>query len=1167
MLKLAVILGIAATASAQCGPDELQNVHDACCPSGTSCTDDLPATCSGICSSEFLDFYAACPELISSAGPDTQHEFDNFAQLCRTPRGCSADSDCDSNHGQCVPLMGCTTEPCSSCICEQGYEGDGHVCSPSPPPPAPPAPGNLATATPTPVNIAGRPVDGEITDGADIYSFTATSGNVYQIIVELGTCTDTVVEIWASDRSTYVDSNDDSNGGLGSELDWSAQQSGTYFIAVRGYADRNTGTYTLSVLEQGAGGGACGTDQNGQPNSLTLRDGSGQIDFTDDTYQDGQSCQWLINCPGRGADASLRFSSFATETNYDFVDIYDGRTSTADSLAHISGSMDDGTGGWADGANPQAVTNYHASTDKMLVVFTSDQSVRGGGFTFTYECGSSPPSPPGPSPATPIRLNVGTAGTIQTEGSYAVYTFTAQPNTDYILETQLTGANPMEDSVIEVYSSPDMTQDPVAMNDDGPENLDGPHNTASYLEFSPEVSTATTYYVGVRGYSPDQTGDFVLTVSAGSETACTAQGQSVNAASAGSISFTDGYQNSADCKWTLSCPNNNHVTVIFREFDTESNFDFVKLYDGSTASSTNLASLSGNSMPDPDNYQSTGSTMLVEFTADQSVLGGGFEFEYGCQTTGPPPNVAPTQSTCTSVRIGSDRPTAGEITAAAPVQYFCLQATAGTTYDITVELGSLSDSIVDIYASNYATWPADPLEHNDDDPNGGLASHVQFTPTSGGVYYLAVSGFSTNLGDFNVVVISQEVDEGPCAGGVTLGRSGGTVQFSSATCDNGCSCDWTVPCARGTHPSVSFDEFNTEAHWDYVKLYNGGQATANQVANFTGTMDGGSQGAPTSGMSYTGTRSRMLVEFTSDASVSSNNAFQFTYTCTSATDAPDCTPGGGISANSPVNGQVGTGPVCYTFQATAGTDYEFTVTLGTLTDSTLSIKDSTGNQVAFNDDAGGGDLASYLVWHADSTGAYTVEVAGFGSSTGTYTVAVSLPGDPCTDGIDLPGDGGSVTYLPDSGTTENNLDCQWHMSCSGSNDVVHLTFANLETEGGWDFVDLYDGSTVDTSDVAIAHLSGDIANLDPLTYDSHSPQMTIHFTTDGSVGAGGFDADYYCGPAEDGPGPSCVDHIEELSGPGACASYLANGYTCDGSFCETCNFSHMCDRSCGVCGR
>ena len=54
------------------------------------------ATCSGICSSEFLDFYAACPELISSAGPDIQQEFDNFAQLCRTPRGCSTDSDCSN---------------------------------------------------------------------------------------------------------------------------------------------------------------------------------------------------------------------------------------------------------------------------------------------------------------------------------------------------------------------------------------------------------------------------------------------------------------------------------------------------------------------------------------------------------------------------------------------------------------------------------------------------------------------------------------------------------------------------------------------------------------------------------------------------------------------------------------------------------------------------------------------------------------------------------------------------------------------------------------------------------------------------------------------------------------------------------------------------------------
>jgi hypothetical protein len=55
-------------------------------------------------------------------------------------------------------------------------------------------------------------------------------------------------------------------------------------------------------------------------------------------------------------------------------------------------------------------------------------------------------------------------------------------------------------------------------------------------------------------------------------------------------------------------------------------------------------------------------------------------------------------------------------------------------------------------------------------------------------------------------------------------------------------------------------------------------------------------------------------------------------------------------------------------------------------DPTVSVYDSYGNRIGFNDDGGSG-LDSHLVLTL-APGSYTVEVAGYSSSTGGYTLTV-----------------------------------------------------------------------------------------------------------------------------------------------------------------------------------
>ena len=76
----------------------------------------------------------------------------------------------------------------------------------------------------------------------------------------------------------------------------------------------------------------------------------------------------------------------------------------------------------------------------------------------------------------------------------------------------------------------------------------------------------------------------------------------------------------------------------------------------------------------------------------------------------------------------------------------------------------------------------------------------------------------------------------------------------------------------------------------------------------------------------------------------------------------------------------------YCFSAVAGTAYEFATCNRADFDTVVEVRDATGRSVlAYNDDycARQSDLA----WRAPSSGTYRVRVRGYGSSSGSFTLA------------------------------------------------------------------------------------------------------------------------------------------------------------------------------------
>lgn len=73
------------------------------------------------------------------------------------------------------------------------------------------------------------------------------------------------------------------------------------------------------------------------------------------------------------------------------------------------------------------------------------------------------------------------------------------------------------------------------------------------------------------------------------------------------------------------------VTLTFDEFSTESNYDFVRLYDGCNATSASLGSLTGPLLSSRS-FTTSQRCMYVTFTSDGSVTSTGFYAAY--TTTG-----------------------------------------------------------------------------------------------------------------------------------------------------------------------------------------------------------------------------------------------------------------------------------------------------------------------------------------------------------------------------------------------------------------------------------------------------------------------------------------------------------------------------------------------------
>jgi hypothetical protein len=97
--------------------------------------------------------------------------------------------------------------------------------------------------------------------------------------------------------------------------------------------------------------------------------------------------------------------------------------------------------------------------------------------------------------------------------------------------------------------------------------------------------------------------------------------------------------------------------------------------------------------------------------------------------------------------------------------------------------------------------------------------------------------------------------------------------------------------------------------------------------------------------------------------------------------------------------------------------------------------------------------------------------------------------------------------------TEDNQSCAWTVNCAGG--TPSLLFTDLDTETDYDIVHVWDGPA--NAGTELAHMSGSFVDQTQTSFSSAGSTMAVTFTSDESIGAGGFLASYSCGGGGAGP--------------------------------------------------
>jgi len=334
-----------------------------------------------------------------------------------------------------------------------------------------------------------------------------------------------------------------------------------------------------------------------------------------------------------------------------------------------------------------------------------------------------------------------------------------------------------------------------------------------------------------------------------STTACACSGQQTLTANTGTITDGSGsndYANSLDCKWLIKPTNGGSVTLTFTAFNTESNYDFVKVYNGETTSSPLLGTYSGTTLP--AQLVASSGKMLIHFTSDGSTVKAGWSANYVGNTI--TSYCSGTTTLTASTGTFSDGSGSNNYSNNSDC-YWSITPTGASSVKLTFTSFQTESGNDKIYIYD-GTTVNDPLLAT----YSGTSIPASVTANSGKMLVRFTSNASTTKAGWSAKYTSQIAF---CSGTTTLTANTGTITDGSGSSyyRNGSNCNWLIKPTGASSVKLTFTAFNTEAGVDLVKIYNGETTSSPLLATYSGS---------TVPAAVTANSGKMLVCFTSNAS-------------------------------------------------------------------------------------------------------------------------------------------------------------------------------------------------------------------------------------------------------------------------------------------------------------
>ncbi len=566
--------------------------------------------------------------------------------------------------------------------------------------------------------------------------------------------------------------------------------------------------------------------------------------------------------------------------------------------------------------------------------------------------------------------------------------------------------------------------------------------------------------------------------------------------------FNDGsgssnYSKNLECEYLIEPPGASNVTIHFTQFNTELNYDFVKVYDGSSAYAPLLGIYSGTSLP--TDVTSSSGALFLKFVTDDFINNAGWTLNYTTNNTGP--------STCSGTTIysqfsGTVQDGSGAANYSNDLDCISLiqppGATSVTIHFTEFDTESKYDSII-IYDGPTILYPV-------------LASYYgntlppDITAPSGTMLIRFISDFSTGKAGWSATYTSTGSGGSTCVGLSTYTTPTGSLDDGSAAGNylNNTACKFLIAPQGASTITLHFTSLLTEYGFDYVKVYNGATNASPVIGIYSGTV------LPPD---ITATKGAMLLEFITDE-LTVNAGWSATYTSTTgAVNIGNCnglqtfnSPSGKISDGSGEYNYLNNADCMFLIQPVDASriDLEFLVFDIEQDFDFVKIYDGTTTSAPLLGTFSGTGLPTII---SSTGGALLIHFISdnITSASGwyaTYNAVTPIALGQCNGLVTYNGASGTVSDGSQGGNYGNNQNCQFLIQPSGVSTIT-INFTAFETEGTFDKVRIYDGAS--TAAPLLGTYSGN--NLPP-SITSSGAAFLIEFETDNATTKKGWALNY-----------------------------------------------------------